>query len=66
VLYRSIPYWSTSLARVYRNVWQLLEGRWDFEHLADLEIPRPAIPNISNSVLKDIQDESLAGKNISM
>ena len=66
LLLRLIPYWVSSSQRILRNLGRLANGEWEFEHLADLEVPKPANPNITQSLMLDIQDQSLAGKNISM
>lgn len=66
LLYRIIPYWHISLPRMMKNVSAVIGADWEFDYITDG--PHAVLPDkqLTTSMVEEINDSSLAGKNISM
>jgi hypothetical protein len=65
-MYRIIPYWHISVPRLRKNINAVIDAEWEFDYIAGNKPVIVADRNITTSLIKEINDDSLAGKNISM
>ena len=66
LMYRIVPYWNISLPRMRKNIGDVIDARWEFDYISENKPALPADKQITSSLMQEINDEAVAGKNISM
>ena len=66
LMYRIVPYWNISLPRMRKNISDVIDARWEFDYISENKPALPADKQITSSLMQEINDEAVAGKNISM
>lgn len=66
LVYRIIPYWNISLRRMRKNISDVVDASWEFDYISENKPQLPVDKNITSSLVQEINDDALAGKNISM
>jgi hypothetical protein len=66
LLYRIIPYWNISAQRMRKNVTGIVEATWEFDYITQNTPIVVSDKNLTNSLMQEINDDSIAGKNISV
>lgn len=65
-MYRIIPYWNISAPRMRKNVAAIIEANWEFDYISENKPILVSDKNITTSLAQEINDDTIAGKNISM
>ena len=66
LMFRIVPYWNISPRRMRKNLTDVIEATWEFDYISENKPSLPQHKNITASVMQDIKDDSLTGKNISV
>jgi hypothetical protein len=66
LMYRIIPYWNISLRRMRKNISDVIDASWEFDYISENKPVLPADRHITSSLVQEINDDAIAGKNLSM
>jgi hypothetical protein len=66
LMYRIIPYWNISAPRMRKNVTAIIDASWEFDYISENKPILVSDKNITTSLIQEMNDDTIAGKNISV